>query len=105
MRKALDLSSLSGGEHLATLKEIAIRIRHDYALMLDTIAELDHAQTAQFAGYATLPALLAEVLHIARGDATRMVTQATRRRRNCRRCAKPCTRAPSTPSTSTPSPG
>jgi hypothetical protein len=76
MRKALDLSSLSGGEHLATLKEIAIRIRRDYALMLDTIAELDHAQTAQFAGYATLPALLAEVLHIARGDATRMVTHA-----------------------------
>jgi hypothetical protein len=74
MRKVLDLSSPSGGEHLATLKEIAIRIRQDYALMLDTIAELDHAQTAQYAGYATLPVLIAEFLNITRNDATRMVT-------------------------------
>jgi hypothetical protein len=75
MRKALDLDTLSGGKHLAALKEIALRMRRDYALMLDTVAELEHAQTAQFAGYSALPVLLAEVLHIARGDATRMVSQ------------------------------
>jgi hypothetical protein len=75
VRKALDLDTLSGGNHLAALKEIALRMRRDYALMLDTIAELEHAQTAQFAGYASLPVLIAEFLHIARSDAARMVSQ------------------------------
>ena len=50
-------------------------MRRDYALMLDTISELDHAQTAQFAGYTTLPGLIAEYLHIASHDAARMVAQ------------------------------
>jgi hypothetical protein len=50
-------------------------MRRDYALMLDTVAELEHAQTAQFAGYASLPVLIAEYLNITRNDATRMVTQ------------------------------
>jgi Domain of unknown function (DUF222)/HNH endonuclease len=75
VRKALDLDTLSGGEHLAALKEIALRMRHDYAQMLDTIAELEHAQTAQFAGYADLSALIAEFLNITRHDAKRMVSQ------------------------------
>jgi hypothetical protein len=75
VRKALDLDSLPGGKHLAAVIEIATRIRREHAQLLDEIAELEHAQTAQFAGYATLPALLAEVLHLARGDAARMVTQ------------------------------
>src|SRR5262245_55366630 len=74
MRKELDLDTLSGGKHLAALGEIAARMRRDYALMLDEIAELEHAQTAQFAGYNSLPGLLTEFLHITRGDATRMVT-------------------------------
>src|SRR6266540_3789701 len=74
MRKALDLDSLPGGKHLAAVIEIATRMRREHAQLLDEIAELEHAQTAQFAGYATLPALLAEVLHLARGDAARMVT-------------------------------
>jgi Domain of unknown function (DUF222)/HNH endonuclease len=43
--------------------------------MLDTIAELEHAQTAQFAGYADLSALIAEFLNITRHDAKRMVSQ------------------------------
>jgi hypothetical protein len=75
VRKELDLNTLSGGAHLAALKEIALRMRRDYALMLDKISELEHAQTAQYAGYSTLPGLLAEFLNIAPGDATRMVTQ------------------------------
>jgi hypothetical protein len=75
VRKALDLDTLSGGEYLAALKEIALRMRRDYALMLDTIAELEHAQTAQFAGYADLAGLIAEFLNITRTDAQRLVTQ------------------------------
>ncbi|HEV8555742.1 MAG TPA: DUF222 domain-containing protein, partial [Actinophytocola sp.] len=75
MRKAFDLDTLPGGKHLAAVIEIATRIRRDHAHLLDEIAELEHAQTAQFAGYSSLPVLLAEVLHIARNDATRMVSQ------------------------------
>lgn len=91
MRKALDLDSLSGGEHLAALKEIAIRMRRDYAQMLDTISELEHAQTAQFAGYTDLPALIAEYLNIARHDAKRMEAYAKRpfcqiSRKRCLKC-------------------
>jgi hypothetical protein len=75
MRKELDLDTISGGKHLAAVIEIFARLRRDYALALDEIAELEHAQTAQFAGYSTLAGLLAEVLHVTRGDAARMVTQ------------------------------
>jgi len=50
-------------------------IRREYAHILDEIAELDHAQTAEYAGYASLAVLLAEVLHLNRVDTTRMVTQ------------------------------
>jgi hypothetical protein len=59
MRKAFDLDSLPGGKHLAAVIEIATRIRRDHAHLLDEIAELEHAQTAQFAGYSALPVLLA----------------------------------------------
>jgi hypothetical protein len=75
VRKELDLDTLSGGEHLAALLEIFARMRRDYALALDEIAELEHAQTAQFAGHHTLDGFLAEVLHITRSDARRMITQ------------------------------
>jgi Domain of unknown function (DUF222) len=75
MRKELDLDTLPGGKHLAAVIEITNRIRREHAQLLDEIAELEHMQTAQFAGYTDLPALLAEVLHLTRGDTTRLVTQ------------------------------
>ena len=75
MRKALDLDTLPGGKHLAAVIEITNHLRRGHARLLDEIAELEHAQTAQYAGYSDLPALLAEVLHLTRGDTKRLAAQ------------------------------
>jgi hypothetical protein len=62
---------------LEELEELTRAERIMYARRLTIIAELDRLDAAKQTGYTRLPALLAEVMHIRRGTASRMLTHAT----------------------------
>jgi hypothetical protein len=61
---------------LEELAELERQDRAMYARKLDIVAELARGNTAKHAGYTRLSALVAEVLHIRRSKASRMVKQA-----------------------------
>ena len=58
------------------IRDLARQRRLIDAAILDEIVEMDREDTAKDAGYTRLPVLLAEVLHITRGTASRLVKQA-----------------------------
>jgi Domain of unknown function (DUF222)/HNH endonuclease len=61
----------SGEELLCAAREVEIRMRRDYAAMLDLIAELDTRNIAGELGYMSLPSLLRDVLRISPAEAKR----------------------------------
>jgi Domain of unknown function (DUF222)/HNH endonuclease len=58
------------------VRDLARQRRLIDAAILEEIAEMDREDTAKDAGYTRLPVLLAEVLHLTRGAASRMVRRA-----------------------------
>jgi hypothetical protein len=58
------------------IRDLARQRRLIDAAMLGEIAEMDREDTAKDAGYTRLPVLLAEILHITRGAASRLVRHA-----------------------------
>ncbi len=62
--------------HIERIRDLARQRRILDAAILDEIAEMDREDTAKDAGYTRLPVLLAEVLHITRSKASRLVAQA-----------------------------
>lgn len=66
----------SDEELLCAAREVETRMRRDYAVMLDLIAELDTRNTAQELGYSSLPDLLRDALRINRFEAKRRIGHA-----------------------------
>lgn len=77
----LDLESMplwqrSGEELLCAAREVEMRMRRDYAVLLDLVAELGSRDIARQQGYPSLPELLREVLRISRAEAKRRIGHA-----------------------------
>jgi len=70
---ATPLWQCSGEELLCAAREIETRMRRDYAVLLDLVAELDSRNVAQEQGYPGLPELLRDVLRITRAEAKRRI--------------------------------
>jgi hypothetical protein len=68
--------ALPGAEHAAEFIQAISDMRRAYASALLHLAEMGHAQTAQVAGYTSQAAFVAELVHINRQKASRMVAQA-----------------------------
>jgi uncharacterized protein DUF222/HNH endonuclease len=66
----------SGEELLCAAREVETRMRHDYAVLLDLVAELDTRNVAEEQGYPSLPDLLRDVLRITRTEAKRRIGHA-----------------------------
>src|SRR3954453_6379688 len=73
---ASHFGALPGAEHAAGFIKAITQMRRAYAAALEHLAEMGHAQTAQFAGYTSAAAFVAELVHINRQKASRMVAQA-----------------------------
>src|SRR5204862_5723518 len=63
-------------EHAAGFVAAIADMRRAYASALLHLAEMGHSQTAQFAGYTSAAAFVAELVHINRQKASRIVYQA-----------------------------
>src|SRR4051812_7712774 len=68
--------ALPGASHAAGFVAAIADMRRAYAVALEHLAEMGHAQTAQYAGYSSQAAFVAELVHINRQKASRMVYQA-----------------------------
>src|SRR3954452_3166805 len=68
--------ALPGASHAAGFIQAISDMRRAYASALEHLAEMGHAQTAQLAGYTSSAAFVAELVHINRQKASRMVAQA-----------------------------
>src|SRR3954463_15113495 len=68
--------ALPGALHAAGFVAAIADMRRAYASALLHLAEMGRAQTAQFAGYSSQAAFVAELVHINRQKASRMVYQA-----------------------------
>src|SRR5204862_1185048 len=68
--------ALPGAQHAAGFVAAIADMRRAYAVALEHLAEMGHAQTAQYAGYSSQAAFVAELVHINRQKASRMVYQA-----------------------------
>jgi hypothetical protein len=68
--------ALPGASHAAGFLAAIADMRRAYASALLHLAEMGHAQTAQLAGYTSSAAFVAELVHINRQKASRMVAQA-----------------------------
>src|SRR3954451_9949384 len=73
---ASSFGALPGAEHAAGFITAIAQMRRAYASALLHLAEMGHAQTAQLAGYTSSAAFVAELVHINRQKASRMVAQA-----------------------------
>jgi hypothetical protein len=62
--------------HIERIRELTRQRRLLDAQLLEEIAEMDRDGTAKDTGYTRLPVLLAEIMHITRGAAKRLVEQA-----------------------------
>jgi Domain of unknown function (DUF222) len=71
-----ELWQRSADELLCIAREVETRMRRDYAVMLDLVAELDTRNTAQELGYPCLPDLLRDALRITRSEAKRRIGHA-----------------------------
>ncbi|MFL6142441.1 MAG: DUF222 domain-containing protein, partial [Labedaea sp.] len=68
--------ALPGAEHAAGFVAAISDLRRAYAAALSHLAEMGHARTAHHAGYSTPAAFVAELVHINRQKAARMLTHA-----------------------------
>src|SRR3954453_16528812 len=73
---ASHFGALPGASHAAGFVAAIADMRRAYASALLHLAEMGHAQTAQVAGYTSQAAFVAELVHINRQTASRMVYQA-----------------------------
>ncbi|MFL6143602.1 MAG: hypothetical protein ACJ72N_17290, partial [Labedaea sp.] len=68
--------ALPGAEHAAGFVAAISDIRRHFAIALEHLAEMGQARTAHYAGYSSSAAFVAELVHINRQKAARMLTQA-----------------------------
>ncbi|MFL6140235.1 MAG: DUF222 domain-containing protein, partial [Labedaea sp.] len=68
--------ALPGAEHAAGFVAAISDIRRHFAIALEHLAEMGYASTARHAGYSSPAAFVAELVHINRQKAARMLTHA-----------------------------
>ncbi|MFL6143084.1 MAG: DUF222 domain-containing protein [Labedaea sp.] len=68
--------AIPGAEHAAGFIQAITDLRRAYPAALSHLAEMGHARTAHHAGYSSSAAFVAELVHINRQKAARMLTQA-----------------------------
>ncbi|MFL6140663.1 MAG: DUF222 domain-containing protein, partial [Labedaea sp.] len=73
---AASFGALPGAEHAAGFVAAISDMRRHFAIALEHLAEMGHARTAHHAGYSSSAAFVAELVHINRQKAARMLTHA-----------------------------